>query len=333
MSFASFYIGSFVLIKLLVERLTNVGICARFQTHKYLLETMRSSIKILMAVLLIVAIGNVSANSLKQVEVNGIKMDYVEQGDGPLIVLLHGALGNYKSWIKHMPALSQNYRVVSVSQRYYGSNDWDDSAPKANLRQMASDVAAFIKVINNGEPAHVAGWSMGSRVLHQAVLDHPEAIRSAYLFEGTAVLEVDAETQKNDKEYFGSHFKSMGAAMKTGDRESVANELLKAVSSGKTSIDDFDDAGKERISESHDGMWKWLTRDRMAPIACEKMALTDVPINFVYGKDTMFTDLTDGRFDECLGSNAIFEVVDGDHLWPNDHDAFTKSLSAFAKKH
>ena len=289
--------------------------------------------KVLIAALLIFTIGNVSANTVKQVEVNGIKIDYVEQGNGPLLVLLHGALGNYKSWINHMPALSQNFRVVLVSQRYYGSNEWDDSAPKANLRQMASDVAAFIKVINNGEPAHAAGRSMGSRVLHQTLLDHPEAIRSDYLFEGTTVLEVDAKTKEKDKEYFGRQFKFLGAAMKTSDRAAVANELLKAVSSGKTSIDDFDDAGKERINDSHKGMWKWLTRDRMAPIACKKMAMTDVPINFVYGKDTMFTDLTDGRFDECLGSNASFEVVDGDHLWPNDYDAFTKSLATFAQKH
>ncbi len=289
--------------------------------------------KLLFVIIFMLAIGTASANEVKQAEVNGIKMDYIEQGDGPLIVLLHGALGNYKSWINHMPALSQDFRVVSVSQRYYGSNEWDDSAPKASVAQMASDLAAFIKAINNGQPAHAAGSSMGSRVLHQALLDYPEAIRSAYLFEGTAVLEVDAKTKEDDKKYFGGQFKNMGAAMKEGDSAAVANELLKAVSSGKISIDDFDDAGKERISESYNGMWKWLTRERMAPITCEKMAMTNVPINFVFGKDTMFIDLVDGRFDGCLGSNASIEAVEGNHLWPNNHDAFTKSLRTFAQKH
>ena len=289
--------------------------------------------KLVFVVMLMMAMGNATANEVKQVEVNGMKMDYIEQGDGPLMVLLHGALGTYKTWINYMPALSQDFRVVSVSQRYYGSNEWDDSAPKTSLTQMASDLAVFIKAINNGQPAHAAGWSMGSRVLHQALLEYPEAIRSAYLFEGAAVLVVDSKTLEADKEYFGEKFKYIGAAMKKGESAAVANELLKAVSGGKVSVEDLNDAGKERVSDSLNGMWKWLTRERMAPITCEKMAMTNVPINFVFGKDTIFIDLVDGRFDGCLGPNANVEAVEGDHLWPGDHDAFTKSLREFAQKH
>ncbi len=287
--------------------------------------------KALIATLLMMMMGIVSANEIKQAKVNGIKMDYIEQGEGPLLVLLHGAVGNYKTWLKHMPALSKDFRVVSLSQRYYGSNEWDDSAPKATVPQMASDVAAFIMTVNDGKPAHAAGWSMGGRVLHQAVLDHPEAFRSAYLFEGAAVVAVDEKTMETDNQYFGKLFKDLGAAMKTGDSASVANELIKAVSGGKTTVDDYDEADKERISASHDGMWKWLTRERLAPISCEKMAMTDTPINYVFGNASVFA--SDGRYEGCLGKNASIEEVDGDHLWPGDHDAFTKSLSAFAKKH
>ena len=53
--------------------------------------------KLLFVIIFMLSIGTASANEVKQAEVNGIKMDYIEQGDGPLIVLLHGALGNYKS--------------------------------------------------------------------------------------------------------------------------------------------------------------------------------------------------------------------------------------------
>jgi len=289
--------------------------------------------KALLVLVLTMAMGVASSSEVKQVEVNGIKMDYTEQGDGPLLVLLHGALGNHKQWIKHMPTLSEDFRVVSVSQRYYGSNEWDESAPKANLDQMASDAAAFVMVINDGEPAHAAGWSMGGRVLHKAVLDYPEAFSSAYLFEGAAPLVVDPKTMEADKEHYGNLFKNMVVAMKTGDSATVANELIKAVSGGKTSFDDYDDAGKERINDSHSGMWKWLTRERVPPITCEKMAATEVPINFVFGKDTVFVDAADGRYADCLGVNASIEAVNGDHLWPGDHKAFTKSLSEFAQQH
>jgi hypothetical protein len=56
---------------------------------------------------------------VKTTEINGYPMAYAEQGSGPTVVLVHGAMCDYRCWSPSMPALSKNYRVVSVSLRHH----------------------------------------------------------------------------------------------------------------------------------------------------------------------------------------------------------------------
>lgn len=51
-------------------------------------------------------------------EVNGIRLHYVEEGAGPLVVLLHGFPDFWYGWRRQLPALaSAGYRVVAADLR------------------------------------------------------------------------------------------------------------------------------------------------------------------------------------------------------------------------
>ena len=50
---------------------------------------------------------------LKRVNIHGAELTYVEQGDGPMVVLVHGALGDFRTWSSQMSLRSRQYRVVS----------------------------------------------------------------------------------------------------------------------------------------------------------------------------------------------------------------------------
>jgi pimeloyl-ACP methyl ester carboxylesterase len=62
------------------------------------------------------------------VTTNGIKMHYVEQGSGPLVVICHGWPESWYSWRHQIPALAAaGFRAVAPDQRGYGQTE----APEA----------------------------------------------------------------------------------------------------------------------------------------------------------------------------------------------------------
>lgn len=54
---------------------------------------------------------------------NGIKLHYVTQGEGPLLVLLHGFPEFWYSWRHQIPALATDFRVVALDLRGFNDSD------------------------------------------------------------------------------------------------------------------------------------------------------------------------------------------------------------------
>ena len=61
-------------------------------------------------------------------EVNGIRMHYVDEGQGPLVILLHGFPYLWYMWRRQIVALAEaGFRVVVPDQRGFGQTDRPDS--------------------------------------------------------------------------------------------------------------------------------------------------------------------------------------------------------------
>ncbi len=71
---------------------------------------------------------------------NGVKLHYVTQGNGELILMLHGFPEFWYSWRYQIPAFADNYQVVALDLRGYNDSD----KPKA---QSAYVMDEFIKDI------------------------------------------------------------------------------------------------------------------------------------------------------------------------------------------
>ena len=123
-----------------------------------------------------------AAPALKTMAVNGAQLRYVEQGQGTPVVLVHGALSDLRTWARQREALSTRYRAVAYTQRYFGTEEWDMGGPKFGVQTHSDDLAAFIRGLGAG-PVHLVGWSYGAHVVLNAVVDHPELVRSAFVFE------------------------------------------------------------------------------------------------------------------------------------------------------
>jgi pimeloyl-ACP methyl ester carboxylesterase len=72
------------------------------------------------------------------VHANGIRQHYLDAGQGPPVVLLHGFPETNYAWRHQIPALATRYRVIAPDLRGYGETD--KPASGYDKRTMALDL-------------------------------------------------------------------------------------------------------------------------------------------------------------------------------------------------
>jgi pimeloyl-ACP methyl ester carboxylesterase len=120
--------------------------------------------------------------SLKYITINDTELAYTEQGKGEPVILVHGGLGDYRTWAAQMTPFSKHFRVIAYSRRYHFPNHWVGDASDYSLKLHVKDLIAFILTLGRG-PVHLVGHSYGGAVAAIAAAEHPELIRSLVLIE------------------------------------------------------------------------------------------------------------------------------------------------------
>ncbi|MGA8352801.1 MAG: alpha/beta hydrolase [Solirubrobacteraceae bacterium] len=110
-------------------------------------------------------------------EVNGIRLHYVEAGEGPLVVLLHGFPEFWYSWRRQIPALAQaGFHVVAPDMRGYNLSERPRDWRRYDADVLAQDIAGLIGHLGEG-PAYLAGHDWGAVIAYQTAMRHPEMLR------------------------------------------------------------------------------------------------------------------------------------------------------------
>ena len=96
---------------------------------------------------------------------NGIRLRYVEMGEGPLVVLLHGFPDFWCVWREQLPALAAaGFRAVAPDLRGYNRSDKPPGVRAYGIPLVAADVAALIGALGSGRAAAVIGHDWGGVV-------------------------------------------------------------------------------------------------------------------------------------------------------------------------
>lgn len=133
---------------------------------------------------------------MQSFRVNGYDMAYVEVGKGPPLVLVHGTLGDFRTWNSVMGPLSRNHRVISVSLRHFFPEHWDGVGDDYKMAQHVADVIAFIEQIEP-RPVDLMGHSRGGHIAFRVAEQRPNLLRRLVLAEpggdlDASLLEVGA---------------------------------------------------------------------------------------------------------------------------------------------
>jgi len=129
----------------------------------------------------------------KYLDSAGVRLAYLEQGQGEPIILLHGGMADSEyNWVQFgiIDALAKGHRVIALDLRGHGR-----SAKPHEVRQygrvMAQDVLNLMDALKI-DKAHLLGYSLGSLVTLTLVADHPGRVLSA-AFGGPGWIRLDTD--------------------------------------------------------------------------------------------------------------------------------------------
>jgi pimeloyl-ACP methyl ester carboxylesterase len=111
---------------------------------------------------------------------NGVRLHYVEAGQGTPVILVHGfGMNLATNWMfpRMFQKLSRRYRVIALDNRGHGKSGKPHDPALYGL-EMVEDIVRLMDHLGI-EKAHVVGASMGGFITLKLALTHPERLLSA----------------------------------------------------------------------------------------------------------------------------------------------------------
>jgi pimeloyl-ACP methyl ester carboxylesterase len=119
---------------------------------------------------------------MQTLRVNGYDMAYLEVGEGPPLVCVHGSLCDFRIWSATLGPLTRKHRVIAVSLRHFFPDRWDGVGDTYSIAQHVEDVIAFIAQIER-RPVDLMGHSRGGHVSFRVAQRRPDLLRKLILAE------------------------------------------------------------------------------------------------------------------------------------------------------
>ncbi len=119
---------------------------------------------------------------MKRLQINGYDMAYLELGQGPPLLLVHGSLSDFRIWGPALGPLSQRHRVIAPSLRHFFPARWDGIGDGFTIAQHVADVIGFIEALGPS-PVDLLGHSRGGHIAFRVAQERPELLRHLILAE------------------------------------------------------------------------------------------------------------------------------------------------------
>jgi pimeloyl-ACP methyl ester carboxylesterase len=109
----------------------------------------------------------------------GVTLNYEISGEGDPLLLVMGTSGSILLWGEMISRLAQDYRVIAFDNRGLGGSERGEG--EISVASLAEDASALLEALDVPR-AHAMGWSLGSAVVQELALAHPQQVASAVLY-------------------------------------------------------------------------------------------------------------------------------------------------------
>ena len=108
--------------------------------------------------------GKMSKTTQRIIECNGIRLNIAEQGEGPLVLLVHGFPEAWFSWRHQIDTLAAaGFRVVAPDMRGYGKSDAPQAIDQYTILHLVGDMVGILDALSHSVK-HAADDGVGERI-------------------------------------------------------------------------------------------------------------------------------------------------------------------------
>jgi pimeloyl-ACP methyl ester carboxylesterase len=109
------------------------------------------------------------------VETNGVRLHYVTQGRGPLMLFLHGFPDFWFGWRHQIPEFARDHTVVALDMRGYNDSDKPAERNAYRVTEIVADVAGVIDQLGGGR-AILVGHDWGGAIAWATANSRPDLL-------------------------------------------------------------------------------------------------------------------------------------------------------------
>lgn len=258
-------------------------------------------------------------------------LDWHAQGEGPPIVLVHGALADRRLWDRHLPRLARaGHRAIAVTLPHHGPQPGPVDARPFGLRVHADALAEFITTLGAG-PVHLVAWSYGAHAALTLAVEHPALLRSVFAYEPGIPTYLQAA---EDLQAFAADaqalFAPVASAVAAGDLEAALVYLIDG-SAGRAGGFAAQGATTRQIERDNAHTLPRLLQQAPAPaLTAAQLAAIEVPTCIAVGDRTRPAYGIVARAAQAALPAHALTVQGAGHMWPDeDPAAFCDAVLTF----
>jgi pimeloyl-ACP methyl ester carboxylesterase len=270
------------------------------------------------------------ADAIHFVDANGLKFAYLEEGTGPLVLMLHGFPDTAHTWDDLRSRIAaKGYRAVSPFMRGYHPTAIPDH--DADQETLAHDALALIDALGASE-AVVIGHDWGAAAAYGAAALGPERVKKLFVL----AIPHPATLKPSLKQLWGArHFavyKLPGASKRFARNDFAALPAIcrRWSPTWRPDPNEFDPVRASFSNRaSLNAAFGYYRKLSPIPSASLKARIT-VPTVVFAGLDDPIAEPADYRgAARMFAGDYIVEEVDGGHFMHREHpDAFAERLLA-----
>jgi pimeloyl-ACP methyl ester carboxylesterase len=215
--------------------------------------------------------------------VDGVRLHYVEAGQGTPLVFVHEFAGEAESCQPQMRFFSRRYRSIAFNARGYPPSDVPESPDAYSQQQAADDIKGVLDHLGIAK-AHICGLSMGGYATLHFGLSYPERALSLVVA-GAGYGSDDHVGHNRDSELVVRRFETDGME-KTGDYYAHGPSRVQYLEKDPLGWQDFRDRLVAGSAKGHALTMRGVQMKRPTIYSLEaRMTLLEVPTLIVTGDE------------------------------------------------